>query len=337
MGEHEDAAGPGEAETAEPAEGHETPKTSETSATPESPGAAESGDRPGWDDAGLADLVKSEGGGDRFESAGIPRISNRPGPLPAFDEADDAASPPVVGTSDAEIGTALADGAVVAVPGVGGYCLAVRVGTPGGEARLEALAADPDGPHYAVGHVDDVRSLTSGWTDEVEGLLDRCWPGPVDVFLPRALVGGANAAADEPVDAEGEAEAVAGANGDAPALAEEGELHESLEGDRGGWAVTVGMPDGRAMRRLCKEHGPWRTVPLTFNEATEVAHAFDATDVALVVDGGRRDGEPPTLVDATVTPVRVLREGALPSNFIDATMAMRARKRWFGRSRPKGN
>jgi hypothetical protein len=40
-------------------------------------------------------------------------------------------------------------------------------------------------------------------------------------------------------------------------------------------------------------------------------------------------------VDATVTPVRVLREGALPANFIDATMAMRARKRWFGRSRPK--
>jgi hypothetical protein len=54
-----------------------------------------------------------------------------------------------------------------------------------------------------------------------------------------------------------------------------------------------------------------------------------------VVDGGTRDGEMPTLVDATVSPVRVLREGALPSNFIDATMAMGARKRWFGRSRSK--
>jgi hypothetical protein len=40
-------------------------------------------------------------------------------------------------------------------------------------------------------------------------------------------------------------------------------------------------------------------------------------------------------VDATVTPVRVLREGALPSRFIDATMAMRSRKRWFGRARIK--
>jgi hypothetical protein len=107
------------------------------------------------------------------------------------------------------------------------------------------------------------------------------------------------------------------------------------DADAGGWAVTVGMPDGRALRRLCKEHGPWRTVPLTFNEAAEVARAFRVTDVAVVVDGGRCDGDRPTLVDATVTPIRVLREGALPANFVDATMAMGARKRWFSRSRSK--
>jgi tRNA A37 threonylcarbamoyladenosine synthetase subunit TsaC/SUA5/YrdC len=58
-------------------------------------------------------------------------------------------------------------------------------------------------------------------------------------------------------------------------------------------------------------------------------------DVALVVDGGRREGQPPTLVDATVRPVRVLREGALPSQFVDATMAMGSRKRWFSRARTK--
>src|SRR6185437_6455062 len=92
-------------------------------------------------------------------------------------------------TGDAGIAKALAEGAVVAVPGVGGYCLAVQVGTPGGEARIDALAADPDGPHYAVGHRDDVRALTSGWSDEIERLLERCWPGPVDVFLPRASTG----------------------------------------------------------------------------------------------------------------------------------------------------
>ncbi len=94
--------------------------------------------------------------------------------------------PPVVGSGAAEIGNALAGGAVVAVPAIGGYCLAVQLDAPGAEARLEALAADPDGPHYAVGQRSDVRALTSGWSTEVDKLLERCWPGPVDVFLPRA-------------------------------------------------------------------------------------------------------------------------------------------------------
>jgi L-threonylcarbamoyladenylate synthase len=232
----------------------------------------------------------------------------------ASDGTDRATSPPLVQAGVAEVGSALGRGAVVAVPAVGGYCLAVQAGTNDAEARLEALAADPEGPHYAVGHRHDVRALTSGWTDEVDRLLERCWPGPVDVFLPRAAEA---AATDAATDAATEAADTEGT-------------------DAGGWAVTVGMPEGRALRRLCKEHGPWRTVPLNFNEPSEVAHAFDVADVALVVDGGRREGEPPTLVDATVTPVRVLREGALPSQFIDASMAMGNRKRWFSRSRDRG-
>jgi L-threonylcarbamoyladenylate synthase len=218
---------------------------------------------------------------------------------------DEVEEPPVVGSGAEEIGSALAGGAVVAVPAIGGYCLAVQLDAPGAEARLEALAADPDGPHYAVGQRSDVRALTSGWSNEVDKLLERCWPGPVDVFLPRA--NGSEEGAVQLFDQE-----------------DETPTHS--------WAVTVGMPDGRALRRLCKEHGPWRTIPLNFNDASEVAHAFDATDVALVVDGGRREGELPTLVDATVSPVRVLREGALPSNFIDATMAMGARRKLFGRT-----
>ena len=93
------------------------------------------------------------------------------------------------------------------------------------------------------------------------------------------------------------------------------------------------MPDGRALRKLCREQGPWRTVPLNFSEARQVAQAFDVADVAVVVDGGRRDGPPPTLVDATVSPIRVLREGALPASFIEGTMLMSARRRWFSRAK----
>jgi tRNA A37 threonylcarbamoyladenosine synthetase subunit TsaC/SUA5/YrdC len=248
------------------------------------------------------------------------------------DTGDEHVGPPIVAAGDATVGTALAGGAVVAVPGVGGYCLAVQVGNPGAESRLDALAADPDGPHYAVGHRDDVRALTSGWTDEIARLLERIWPGPVDLFLPRASTG---LTGEVPVV---RSEGVAGAEHDEPGSDDlrTGEVRvEPKDADAGGWAVTVGMPEGRALRRLCKDHGPWRTIPLTYNEPTQVANAFDAADVALVVDGGRCDGETPTLVDATVSPVRVLREGALPSNFIDATMAMGARRRFFGRSRSK--
>ena len=253
--------------------------------------------------------------------------------LGGTDVGDEDTPPPVVEVGDARVQAALAGGAVVAVPGVGGYCLAVQVGTPGAEARLDALAADPDGPHYSVGNRDDVRALTSGWTDEVERLLERCWPGPVDVFLPRASTGLTGEVPVVRVDPTETSEA-RGAVEEEPLRT--GEVRVVPEdADAGGWAVTVGMPEGRALRRLCKEYGPWRTIPLTYNEATQVANAFDASDVALVVDGGRCDGELPTLVDATVSPVRVLREGALPSNFIDATMAMGARKRWFGRSRSK--
>ena len=217
--------------------------------------------------------------------------------------------PPVVGAGAVEVTAALDDGAVIAVPGVGGYCLAVRAASPEGEDRLAALAADPEGPHYAVGQREDVRRLTSTWSDELSRLLERCWPGPVEVFLPRA--------------------------GARPFDAEAGPYDR--EADAGAWAVTVGMPEGRALRKLCREHGPWRTVPLRLTGPGEVAHAFAAADVACVVDGGPREGEPPTLVDATVTPVRVLREGALPAQYIDATMAMGQRRRWFSRARPAGS
>ena len=219
--------------------------------------------------------------------------------------------PPLTSAGDTAVAAALGAGLIIAVPAVGGYCLAMRAGPPETEARLEELAADPEGPHYAVGYAEALRSLTSGWTDELGQLIERCWPGPVEVFVPRGFAGGETTSGTH-------------AGGSAGAAS-------------GGWAVVVGMPDGRALRKLCREQGPWRTVPLSFTDAKEVAKAFDADDVALVVDGGRRDGPPPTLVDATVSPIRVLREGALPASFVEGTMLMSTRRRWFSRNRAKGS
>lgn len=220
----------------------------------------------------------------------------------------DVAHPPVVSGTTTAAAEALAAGSVIAVPSVGGYCLAVRAGTPEVESKLVQLAADPEGPHYAVGRTEELRALTSGWTDELGTLLERCWPGPLEVFVPRAAVG--TGPVDGPADQASDLDPV------------------DTGPDTGGWAVVVGMPDGRVLRRLCRESGPWRTVPLSFTEAGEVAQAFDAADVALVVDGGRRDGLLATLVDATVSPIRVLREGALPAHFIEGTMLMSTRRRF---------
>jgi L-threonylcarbamoyladenylate synthase len=209
----------------------------------------------------------------------------------------DEPRPQLVGAGAAAVLDALVAGAIVAVPNVGGYSLAVRTGSPDGEARLVELAADSDGPHYAVGQIEDVRGLTSGWSDELGTLLQRCWPGPVEVFLPRAPSAGGPAS------------------------------------DDGVGTIIVGMPDGRALRRLCREHGPWRTVPLRFTDAREVAQGFRADEVAVVVDGGHREGPGPTVVDATVAPIRVLREGALPSSFIEGTMLMSTRRKLFSRTK----
>jgi tRNA A37 threonylcarbamoyladenosine synthetase subunit TsaC/SUA5/YrdC len=205
--------------------------------------------------------------------------------------------PPLVRARDADsIAPALERGAIVALPSVGGYVLAVHAGHREAEARLDALVADPDGPHYQAANSDAVRALTSGWTEEIEQLLARCWPGPLELFLPRA----------DAVAPDSDAETA---------------------GQPGGWALVVGTPDGRVLRRLCREHGPWRTAPLAYADAGEVVQAFDAGDVACVVDGGRREGPLPTQVDATVSPLRIFREGALPASFVEGAVLMNARRK----------
>ncbi len=245
----------------------------------------------------------------------------------------DAARPPLVEAAATAVVDALGAGAIVAVPNVGGYSLAVRAGSSDDEARLVELAADPDGPHYAVGQIDVVRALTSGWTDELGTLLQRCWPGPVEVFLPWAGGAGHEADPDGRDGAPADPDGGTADGGTADGGVAEGGVAEGGAAEPAAWAAVVGMPDGRALRRLCREQGPWRTVPLRFNEAEEVAQAFGVDDVALVVDGGRREGPLPTLVDATVTPIRVLREGALPASFIEGTMLMSTRRRFFSRTK----
>ena len=228
---------------------------------------------------------------------------------------DNEAHPPLVGARSRVVAEALAAGAIVAVPGVGGYCLAVRTGSSEAEARLVELAADPDGPHYAVGRIEDVRTLTSEWTDEMQTLLERCWPGPVEVFVPRAAPG---SGPDLKPRGTGRRRPAGFAENGAP--------------QRGAWAVVVGMPDGRALRQRAASRvrggrcpsaspnqGRW---PRLFEPRTWRSWSTAVLATASLLRSSMRRRSPYAHA-----------RGLLPASFIQGTMMVSARRKLFSRKK----
>lgn len=90
--------------------------------------------------------------------------------------------------------------------------------------------------------------------------------------------------------------------------------------DLGEHAETVGVraPAHDTALELLRVVGPLATTsanlhgepPLT--TASAVRAVFDDSEVPVIVDGGTCDGLPSTVLDCTVFPPRVLREGAIP-------------------------
>jgi L-threonylcarbamoyladenylate synthase len=200
--------------------------------------------------------------------------------------------PPLVRAGTAALGDALNDGRVIAVPGVGGYQLAARHGAPGVTALL-ALAAAGD---HAVPFVAIGRIAQAGdVTSDWSEVIRRV----AIRFWPGPLV--------------------------------------LIVGETDG-SVRITMPTGRALRVLCRRNGPLVMVaahgadgrPLTDPE--RVRSAFNATEVALVVDGGTREGPGPSVLDCRVTPPVVFEVGALPRTYIEAALIVGGRRRWRSRS-----
>jgi len=90
-------------------------------------------------------------------------------------------------------------------------------------------------------------------------------------------------------------------------------------GDIGDGPGTVGLrcPDHDLVRRLCREVGPLATTsanrhgeptPTTAEQAAAVLGTVDA-----VVDGGPLPGRASTVVDCSVDPPVIIREGAIPA------------------------
>ena len=140
-------------------------------------------------------------------------------------------------------------------------------GRPGGRPRRPALR----------GGADRGRARADVGMDRRAGPAARaCWPGPVEVFLPWA--------GPERTRAQPSRTAPPTTAGARTVRA------PSTAPGRPSWACPTGGRCAGCAASTARG-GPCRS---RFTEPDEVAQAFGAADVAVVVDGGRREGPPPT-------------------------------------------
>ncbi|MHB1777328.1 MAG: L-threonylcarbamoyladenylate synthase [Acidimicrobiales bacterium] len=200
------------------------------------------------------------------------------------------AEPAVVGDGDLdEVAAALEAGAVVAIPTDTVYGLAARLDRPAALAAVFAAKGRPPGLALPVlvGRWSQVRPVAGRLPRTARLLAARFWPGALTVVVP--------------------------------ALPEVGPL---LGGD--GRSVGLREPDHPFVRALCRRVGPVACTSANRHgeppcaTAGEVASTFGADEVALVVDGGRCEGAPSTVVDCTVSPPACVRAGRLPWSWVEA-------------------
>lgn len=205
------------------------------------------------------------------------------------------ARPPAVPmTGPDALGAALAAlerGGVVAIPTDTVYGLGARVDRPQAMAAVFGAKGRPPGLALPVlvGSWRQARGVAARWPRSASMLASRFWPGALTVVVPVAP-----------------------------------DLGRHLGGD--GRSVGLRRPDHRFVQRLCRAAGPLAVTsanrhgepPCTTADA--VRASFDASDVALVVDGGTCDGEPSTVVDCRTTPPACLRAGGIPWPWVEASL-----------------
>lgn len=178
---------------------------------------------------------------------------------------------------------ALASGLLVAIPTDTVYVLAVDPFVPGAADRLFELVERPrerDLP-VLVASVWQALNLATAVPESSRKVMDRCWPGPLTLVLPR--------------DPE-------------------------VAADLGDDDVTIGlrMSAHPVPLALCRDIGPLAVATASatgepdFETAEEVADEFDEDEVPVVLDGGRCAGFAATVVDGTGDDLHLIREGRLP-------------------------
>lgn len=199
---------------------------------------------------------------------------------------------------DDEVGRAVAidvlrAGGIVALPTDTVYGIAVASGTPLGIEQLFHVKRRPPEKSIALLLGDAAQAALVGIPNaESERLAEAFWPGPLTLVLP------------------------------------------GRPGSERPPAPTVGvrLPDHACPRMLAMALGPLPTTsanrsgePDALDAATVLEQLGDRID--LILDGGRTPGPvPSTVVDCSVTPPQVLREGVLGSARIFAALASGRRK-----------
>lgn len=171
---------------------------------------------------------------------------------------------------------------MVAIPTDTVYGIAVDPFVDGATARLfEAKRRPTDVRLPVLVDSESQAELLADVDDRARLLMDRFWPGGLTIILPRL------------------------ANVDI-----------ALGNGSGGPTVGVRCPDHALPRKLCAEVGPLATTSANLHgEATpptaaEVRALFGDA-VAIVIDGGRCEGEPSTVVDCTGSRPTLVREGTV--------------------------
>src|ERR1035441_75912 len=180
---------------------------------------------------------------------------------------------------------ALDGGGIVAVPTDTVYGLAAELGQPAAVATLFTMKHRPTFVPIPVlvDSVEQIRFLGVEWPEAAQRLADAFWPGALTIIIPVAH-----------------------------------ELAAMLGGERD----TAGfrIPDDDDLRRMMAVLGPFAVTSandhgeMPCHSAYEVLERFASRDeLNGAIDGGERSGDVSSVVDLSVTPWRVLREGAVSS------------------------
>lgn len=183
-------------------------------------------------------------------------------------------------------------GGIVALPTDTVYGIAVALTTPGGIERLFQVKGRPPEKGIALLLADAAQADAVGVSNAVsEHLAEEFWPGPLTLVLPRRP------------------------GSDLPSVLTDGVP-----------TVGVRVPDHACPRALAAVLGPLPTTSANLSgdpDPVEVSMILPLGDrIDLILDGGRTPGTvASTVVDCTVLPPIVLREGVLGTARIVAALA----------------